>query len=77
MTYDPEADALYVYLMPQDTAVHHIDEIDFGRIVDFDDAGRAIGVEFLEASHGIDLTGIPEAERVAEAIRSLKQLAPV
>ena len=42
-TYDPEADALYVYLMPRGTVVDHTDEIDFGRIVDFDAAGRVIG----------------------------------
>ncbi|MSQ29332.1 MAG: DUF2283 domain-containing protein [Dehalococcoidia bacterium] len=76
MTYDPETDARYVYLMSQDTALDHTDEIDFWRIVDFDDVGHAIGVEFLAASHGIDLDGVPKAGRFAEAIGSLHQLTP-
>lgn len=61
--------------MAQETDIHHTDELDAQRIVDLDQHGRVIGVEFLEASLGIDLQGTPEAERTAEAIRSLPQLA--
>ena len=75
VTYDLAGDALYVYLMSQETQIDHTDELGDHRIVDFDSQGRVIGVEFLNASHGIDLSGIPEAERVAAAIRSLPQLA--
>jgi uncharacterized protein YuzE len=76
VTYDPAADAVYVYLMPQETSVDHTEEFGDHRIVDFDEQGRVVGIEFLEASRGLDFDGIPDAERVAEAIRSLAQLTP-
>jgi uncharacterized protein YuzE len=75
VTYDSEADALYVYLVAQDAHVDRTEEFGDGRQVDYDVQGRVVGVEFLDASRGIDIEGLPEAERLAEAVRSLPQLA--
>jgi uncharacterized protein YuzE len=65
--YDSEADALYVTL--RDAPHSRTDEIDCRRLVDYDDQGHVIGVEFLVVSKGIDLEDVPEAERIAEALR--------
>lgn len=78
VTYDSEADALYVRLADPDVEVAETDEVVDARImVDYDAAGGVIGVEILGATRSLDLTGVPEADKVAEAIRSLRHLATV
>jgi uncharacterized protein YuzE len=80
ITYDTDTDSLYIYLGPPEeyleSADHYdgSDEIDFGRNVDYNRSGEVIGLEFLEASNGIRLDGMPEADRAAEAIRILSRL---
>lgn len=75
ISYDSQADAVYIQF--DSTAALSTDtrEIDMWRYVDYDETGEVIGVEFLRVSHGIDLTGMPEAEQVAAAIRSLPGVA--
>ena len=76
ITYDTEADALYVYLTA--VADHHVAAtrvVDDVRLVKYDQAGDAIGLEFLFVRDGIDLTGLPRALEVAEALRSFPRLA--
>ncbi len=70
--YDSEADALYVRLREPigDVKSRPVDD---ARIVDYDAEDRVVGVELLDASHGINLEGLPEAEAIAEAIRSFPQ----
>lgn len=70
--YDSEADALYVRLREPigDVKSRAVDD---ARIVDYDAEDHVVGVELLDASHGIDLEGLPEAEAIAEAIRSFPQ----
>lgn len=46
-TYDPEADALYVYLAPRDTKALGTREVAPGVMLDFDANGQVIGVEVL------------------------------
>jgi uncharacterized protein YuzE len=73
--YNDEADALYI-------AFEHVGasapkkqrELDDRRIVDLDEDGEPIGVEFLDYSEGIDLEGVPRAEEIAQALIAL--LAP-
>lgn len=48
-TYDPEADAAYIYIA--DAVVAESEEVSDGFVLDFDDAGRIIGIEVLNASH--------------------------
>ena len=47
-TYDPEADAAYIYLA--DAVVAESEEVAEGVVLDFDDGGRVIGIEVLKAS---------------------------
>ena len=64
--HDPEADALYVRLGDKPYAYGE----DFGdeRRVDYAADGTPIGVELLCVSVGVDLTDLPHAELIAEAV---------
>ena len=63
VTYDQGADAIYVHLSR--AAVAATVEIRDGVAVDYDTSGRAVGVELLDVSQGIDLTGVPRATEIA------------
>ena len=65
LEHDREADAVYVYL-GEDRAVARTVRLagDTIRTVDYDAEGAPVGVEFLEASGGLDLGGVPEAEAI-------------
>ena len=67
--YDAEADAVYVRL--NDGRYERTEELDDCRNIDYDADGRAIGVEFLYVSMGVDLSDVPQAAAVAEALRQL------
>ena len=72
LEYDTEADAIYVrFRDPQGRVRSH--RIDDRHIVDYDERDEVVGVELLAMSHGVDLEGIPEASRIAEAMRSFPQ----
>ncbi len=69
VTYDRETDALYVRL--PDTEHVAIDSqkiLDDVRIIDYSAAGAVVGIEFLDASEGIDLTDVPFASIVEDQI---------
>lgn len=68
ITYDAEADAVYIYLAAIDTLAALTKIVDDARIVDYDAKGAVVGVELLGASAGLDLRGLPEQARLeAEA----------
>jgi uncharacterized protein YuzE len=71
--YDPDADAVYVPLAPGDPDGYgrELDDGDPARIVHYDRAGAVVGVELLFVSQGVDLRGVPQADRVAGALRDL------
>jgi uncharacterized protein YuzE len=46
-TYDPEADALYVYLASRDAKALDTKEVAPGVMLDFDARGQVIGIEVL------------------------------
>ncbi|MFT8245576.1 DUF2283 domain-containing protein [Roseomonas sp. BN140053] len=46
-TYDPEADALYITLMPRGTVVAETREVAPGVMHDLDAEGRLVGIEIL------------------------------
>lgn len=48
MNYDPKADALYIKL--RDERIEESDEIAEGVIVDYDEKGKPVGIEFLDAA---------------------------
>ncbi len=72
-SYDPEADAVYISFGEPEGRVRP-KELDRRRHVDYDDAGALVGIEFLFVSKGMDLDGVPEAERVRDLLRSLNTL---
>ena len=59
-TYDEEADALYVLLIPEtEIAIEQTVELDERLHVDLDDQGRLVGIEILYPTHGpVDLKPI-------------------
>ena len=48
MNYDPKADALYIRL--RKAKIQESDELADGIIVDYDAAGKPVGIEFLGAA---------------------------
>jgi uncharacterized protein YuzE len=57
LTYDPEVDAAYLFLVPigpgeaKKTYACDPDEVGGQIQLDFDEGGRLIGIEVLDASH--------------------------
>ena len=47
-TYDPEADAAYIYL--GESKILESEEVAPGNVLDFDAEGRVVGIEILSAS---------------------------
>ena len=73
--YDPEADAIYVYLKKAPAA--RTVAIDDLRNVDYAKDGAVVGVEFLDVTGGIDLHDVPFARRVEELISDLNLGIPI
>lgn len=67
--YSREADALYVRLQPG--KIDHTEPFqgDDNRLVDYDATGMPLGIEFLDASRGIDLEALPGAEEMLKAAK--------
>jgi uncharacterized protein YuzE len=63
LTYDPEADAIYIRLRDAPTIGEgqvHTDVDEHGVITDYDAAGQPVGIELLMVRNkGIDLTALP------------------
>jgi uncharacterized protein YuzE len=70
LDYDSEADALYITFREQTPGRVVTHEIDERRFVDRDDLGH-VGVEILDVSLGVDLTGLPRREEIAELLRAI------
>jgi uncharacterized protein YuzE len=70
LEYDTDADALYVQLRQPNGPVN-TEFIDVARYVDYDADGNVIGVELLGVSQGVDFEGLPDAERIAEALNTV------
>ena len=66
-SYSKSADALYVYLSEGDVARTRIP--DDRRIIDLAADGRVLGIEFVDASAGVDLKDIPSKQQVEGLIR--------
>ena len=73
--YDETADALHITLRDQPWASSRA--LDDTRNIDYSATGEVIGVELLCASHGVDLSGVPESNRIEKALlgRSFKVYA--
>jgi uncharacterized protein YuzE len=69
--HDAEADAIYVTLSRQDVArTVEVRPGDVNRMVDYAADDDVVGVELLSVSHGVDLTGVPQAAQIAAALRA-------
>lgn len=66
VTYDSESDALYVRL--NDLPVAKTKPLDDLRLIDYSADGAVVGVEFLEAREGVDLSDVPHSHRIDELI---------
>ena len=49
-SYDPEADAMFVWFGPEDSKSAETQEVAAGVMLDFDSDGRVIGIEVLDVS---------------------------
>ena len=66
VTYDADADVLYVRL--KDGRSARQTRLGDLRIIDLDEDGTILGVEFVDASGGVDLRDLPFAQRVEKLI---------
>ena len=70
--YDSTVDALYVSLRPRKPGdVARTDHPNEQRHIDYGADNAPLGVEFLDASEGIDLRNIPDAEAIAAALQKI------
>lgn len=76
-TYDRETDTLYVRLVGPSAMVERQDILDDLRIVDYSGAGAVVGIEFLCATEGIDLSDVPFDSLVEDAINQGGQSFPI
>ncbi|MDP2328860.1 MAG: DUF2283 domain-containing protein [Dehalococcoidia bacterium] len=72
ITYDEQSDVLYVEFRQAvgDTASH---DAGGNRFVETDSDG-VVSIEFLTASAGVDLAGLPHADEIAQALDRLRAL---
>jgi uncharacterized protein YuzE len=68
LEYDAEADALYIYLRHFDKAASTKARIDISRVIDYDEQGEPLGVEFWNVSSGLNLDDVPERETVTRLL---------
>ena len=78
LRFDSEANVMYVSLrrLEDGETVHHTQQLDDYRLVDYDAAGAVIGVEFLWTDEGLNLDGVPAAEEIRIAVESLPRITP-
>ena len=76
LEYDPQGDIAYIHMgLPSSTTVDHTERVgsadEYERGIDFDGQGRIVGYEFMNASAGLDLDGLPDRDRIAAFITSV------
>jgi uncharacterized protein YuzE len=69
VTYDPQADTAYISFSSASSACQV--PLDNSRVLDFALDGSLVGVEILSPSLGVDLSGLPRAREVSDAMRGL------
>lgn len=65
--YDSEGDVLYVQFVP-DREVAKTVSLDDLRLIDYSDDGAVVGLEFIDASAGVDLRDVPFAHTAEQII---------
>ena len=71
--YDPEADAVYIYL--SDEPYGYGVDLDPERRVDFSQDRTPIGVELRCLRTGVDISGLPMNDRIAEILEEIQATA--
>ena len=66
LEYDQKADAVYVRLLNEPVA--YTKSLDEARNVDYSATDEPVGVEWMCVSEGIDLSGIPQADRISDLL---------
>lgn len=66
VTYDPEADAVYIRL--RDLPYAFGEDLDHARHIDYAADRKPIGVELLNVSKGVNLEDLPERSALARAL---------
>jgi uncharacterized protein YuzE len=79
LEYDPRGDIAYIHMgLPTETRVVRTERVGeseaYERGIDFAADDRIIGYEFMNASHGLDLHGLPDRDRIAAFIASVAGL---
>ena len=62
-TYDEENDVLYIQF--SEAEVEHTVALDDLRLVDYDASKGPVGVEFMGASQGLDVSDVPYSDQIA------------
>ena len=65
--YDAEADVLYLRITPGET-VARTGPLDDLRLIDYSADGAVVGLEFIDASEGIDLRDLPFARKAEQLL---------
>ena len=65
--YHRDIDILHVQL--SDAEIVRTRELDIWRNVDFAEDGQVVAVEFVNASRGVDLQGVPRQAEVEQLVR--------
>jgi uncharacterized protein YuzE len=66
LTYDREADAVYVYL--SEKPYDHGKRLGNRRRIDYASDGTVVGIEFLYVSDGVDVSDLPEQEQISRLL---------
>lgn len=67
LTFDPEADAVYITLR-EDVPFAFTHNVDLDRNIDYGSDDKPIGVELLGVSQGVDLTDLPCRAQIARLL---------
>ncbi len=65
--YDAEADVLYLRFTPGETVARTV-PLDDLRLIDYSADGAVVGLEFIDASEGIDLRDLPFARKAEQLL---------
>lgn len=72
-TYDKEANAIYIYLDEKPYSFGR--RLDDERSIDYAEDGTPTGIELLYVSSGVNVTGLPQSDEVAQLLNTIDILS--
>ncbi len=66
VSYDKEADAIYLYLSHK--KISRTKELDSERIIDYSEDGEIRGIEFLTVRNGVNTDNLPYRNEIERAL---------